>query len=47
VRAEYKGPANVEVALMFNHAYLPGVINRKDDVYGAIPESKFWKKDGG
>jgi len=32
---------------MFNHAYLPGVVNRDDDVYGAIPESKFWKKDGG
>ena len=32
---------------MFNHAYLPGVINRADDVYGALPESKMWKKDGG
>lgn len=34
-------------SLMFNHAYLPGVINRADDVHGALPESKMWKKDGG
>jgi hypothetical protein len=47
IRSEYKGPANLDVALMFNHAYLPGVINRGDDVYGALPESKMWKKDGG
>ena len=40
VRAEYKGPAKFEVALMFNHAYVPGVINRGDDVFGALPESK-------
>ncbi|KIZ04437.1 hypothetical protein MNEG_3525 [Monoraphidium neglectum] len=47
IREEYKGPATLKTALMFNHAYLPGVINRGDDVYGAIPEGKFWKKDGG
>jgi len=47
IRAEYTGPAKLEVALMFNHAYLPGVINRDDDKYGALPESKMWKKDGG
>jgi hypothetical protein len=47
VRSEYKGPAKLDIALMFNHAYLPGVINREDDVYGALPQSKFWKKDGG
>ena len=47
IRKEYKGPAKLELALMFNHAYLPGIINRADDVYGAIPEGKFWKKDGG
>jgi hypothetical protein len=47
IRSEYKGPAKVDVALMFNHAYLPGVINRDDDVYGALPQSKMWKKDGG
>ena len=47
IREEYKGPANLEIALMFNHAYLPGVINRGDDEFGAIPQGKFWKKDGG
>jgi hypothetical protein len=31
IRSEYKGPANLDVALMFNHAYLPGVINRGPD----------------
>lgn len=47
IKKEYTGPATLLTALMFNHAYLPGVINRADDVYGAIPEGKFWKKDGG
>ncbi|KAI8472826.1 MAG: hypothetical protein J3K34DRAFT_519379 [Monoraphidium minutum] len=47
LRADYTGPAKFEIAFMFNHAYLPGVINRGDDVYGALPEGKFWKKDGG
>jgi hypothetical protein len=47
IRSEYKGPAKLQIALMFNHAYLPGVINRADDQYGALPESKMWKKDGG
>jgi hypothetical protein len=32
---------------MFNHAYLPGLINRDDDKFGALPESVMWKKDGG
>lgn len=32
---------------MFNHALLPGVINRNEDKYGALPQSKFWKLDGG
>ena len=31
VRAEYKGPAKLDIALMFNHGYLPGVINRGPD----------------
>ncbi|GBF95536.1 hypothetical protein Rsub_08517 [Raphidocelis subcapitata] len=31
VRAEYKGPAKLKIALMFNHAYVPGVINRAPD----------------
>ncbi|GBF92700.1 hypothetical protein Rsub_05069 [Raphidocelis subcapitata] len=47
IKSEYKGPAKVDTALMFNHAYLPGVINRAEDVYGALPQSKMWKLDGG
>jgi hypothetical protein len=31
VRAEYKGPAKLDIALMFNHAFIAGVINRGAD----------------
>jgi hypothetical protein len=31
VRSEYKGPAKLKTALEFNHAYVPGVINRAPD----------------
>lgn len=42
-----KGNGAVDLGVMFNHGYIPGVINRGPDVVGAIPESKFWKHDGG
>jgi hypothetical protein len=42
IRKEYKGPAKLELALMFNHAYLPGVINRAPDppALRSLPASK-------
>ena len=47
IREGYTGKSEMIVGLTFNHAMLPGVVNRKDDIYGALPESEFWKKDGG
>lgn len=42
-----KDAGHVELGVMFNHGYIPGVLNRGPDVHGAIPPSKFWKHDGG
>lgn len=51
IRADLKAsgvPAGaVQLGVMFNHGYIPGVINRGPDEVGAIPESVWWKHDGG
>ena len=47
VRAEYRGPARLDVAVTVNHAYVAGVVNRGDDVFAALPPSAMARKDGG
>jgi hypothetical protein len=47
IRDNLKDGGNVDLGVLFNHGYIPGVINRGADEVGAIPASKFWKHDGG
>lgn len=41
-----KGNGDIKLGLLFNHGYLPGVINRADDEHCVVPVSKMCRKDG-
>jgi hypothetical protein len=48
IRAGFTGPKqNLKTGLLFNHAMLPGVLNRADDIYSPLPVDKMSKKNGG